>query len=314
MKKYLLSMFALAALTACTKAEDQPTITPDDALVPITLSAGIDTMTETKAPISGEKFGAGSDVFRVLAYQAPKPTAPDWSATPYFSGITVNSDAAGDLTFAQKQHYPSNGDNIYFYAWTTPGASEVTAGTSTEAPKVTYTITGDEDIMSAQAIEEGYNKDQSKQPAFAFTHKLMQVAFAVKSDASFESGKTNVTKIEILAVNTTMDMNLITGELSNYSTPLALSAYDDGTGVAITDASTTIPGSIMFEPVKTFNIKVTTTGGDAFVYNSIGVTLSDAGVAGNSYLVTLTFKRTDIVPTASITDWISGGTGSGDVQ
>ncbi len=315
MKKTMILLLAAASLAACTKTETEaPDIAPvPDYSAPIALSAGIDITADSKAPVTGTVFPANTtNVFRLTAY-AGSGAPTNWT-TAYFADQQVNSGASSAISLATAQYYPANGDKLYFYAYA-PAATSVTAGTSSAAPIANYTIDGSKDIMAAQ-VTSGIAKAATgtqTQPALAFTHKLKQVSFKVIADASFETG-VKVTSIQIKEAKTSAKLAVNTGNLTFDATTGTLTAYSNATGTTIgTTLSGVIGSPVMFEPGTKFKVGVVAGG---VTYTDVEVTLSgtNAGNAGVSHVVTLTFKRNQIVPTAGITDWTKGTDAGVDIK
>ena len=98
-------------------------------------------------------------------------------------------------------------------------------------------------------------------------------------------------------------MNIIDGSLdwNNASdTPTALTAFSS----TATITTATPCGDIMIQPVETIQITVTAGG---IEYAPITVSFAtEKAKAGFAHEVTLTFKGTDITPTAKITKWNEG--------
>lgn len=319
-KRTFITLLAVAALASCSKSETEPANppqpgTPQESQVAITLSAGIDATSETKAAVSGTAFPENTtNVFRLTAYAGTAAPSADWS-TAYFADQQVNSGAASALSLHDMKYYPADGtQKLYFYAYA-PAATSLTAGSGSTAPVANYTLTGQEDIMAAQEIT-GIAKaatGEQPQPALAFTHKLMQVRFKLVKDASFETGK-KVTEIKIKEVKNSAKLNVSTGALTFNATTANLSLpITAGTNDEITAAGTTMDGCLMLEPAATVKVSVTAGG---ITYDNVTATLSgtNAGQAGVSHLVTLTFKRNSIVPTASITNWTDAGSTNVEIK
>ena len=170
--------------------------------------------------VSGRTFPANTTkVFSVVGYKGTAAPTNDWSS-PYIANIAVNSGTSSTLTFAPAQYYPANGDKVFFYAYSPVSGATYTAGTSSVAPKVAWTITGTQDIMAAQ-VTTGIAKNpipaSQQQPTFAFTHKLKQVKFKVVKDASFEDN-IKLTSLKIIGAKTAATMDLSTGAVSWGST------------------------------------------------------------------------------------------------
>lgn len=289
-------MFAMAALTGCNEKPNGDILNNDP--VAIKLSAGI-TAT-TKAPVTGAAFATADDVFRVTAYESA--AVPSDFTTAHFANEAVNSNG-GTVSFVNTQYYPVKKDaKLVLFANTIEDADVFTAGSGATAPTVLYTITGQEDIMAAQ-ITNGIPKTEIA--AFQFEHKLKQVSFKVKSVTGFP---TDVTSVVIKNANTKATLDITTGILSSWGTPGNLTAFS---GIkAIDKVESGEFGVVMFEPGVTFNVDVVA-GGET--YNT-DITLAgdNAGNAGYSNVVTLTFNAKELTSTAAITEWKTGGKGSAE--
>ena len=323
MQKSGIVALAVLGWVGCSKSSyDAPsdTVLTPDLSAPIVLNAAINVHTQVKAitgPVNGSAFPESTeDVFRLRAYAgASVPT--DWSDAAIYDGMNdlqVNSGSSSELSLSTPKYYPSDASKkLYFYAWA-PAAGSITAGGDGSAPVANYTLTGQEDILWAKD-DRGIAKDvpsQSDQPALNFAHKLKQVKFKLVKDASFEEGQ-KVTSIKITQVKTSAKLDLSNGTLTFDGSADQELVYpiDTGTDDAITAEGTEMTSCVMFEPGATFTLSVTV---GEVEYSGITVSLSDGGGAGNSYLVTLTFKRNDIVPTASITDWVPGAEAGVDIM
>ena len=310
---------ATVLLCSCSK-EPAESFAGGDPTSPIIPGAGVAMTVETKADlsgvVSGTAFPASTDkVFSVVGYKGTVAPTNNWSS-PYIANVAVNSGAGSALSFATSQYYPANGDKVYFYAYS-PANGTYTAGSGSTAPMVSWTITGQQDIMWAK-VDQGIAKNpvpaNQPQPNFAFIHLLKQVKFKIVKDNTFEDN-IKLTSLKIIGAKTVASLALNTGTLSWNSATDDLTAYNDNTGQAITGTATAVgtDGSpVMFEPGTSFKVRAVAGG---VTYADVTVTLggSNAGQAGVSHEVTLTFKRNAIVPTATITDWSKGTAGNADV-
>lgn len=315
---YATVLAATVLLCSCSK-EPAESFAGGDPTSPILPGAGVAATVESRADlsgvVSGTAFPASTDkVFSVVGYSGT--AAPTNWASPYIANVAVNSGTGSALSFATPQYYPANGNKVYFYAYS-PVSGTYTAGSGSTAPTVAWTITGQQDIMSAQ-VTGGIAKNpvpaNQQQPNFAFTHLLKQVKFKIVKDNTFEDN-IKLTSLKIIGAKTVASLALNTGTLSWETATGELTAYNNNTGQAITGTATAVGtnGSpVMFEPGTSF--KVRAKAGDV-TYADVTVTLggSNAGQAGVSHEVTLTFKRNAIVPTATITDWTNGTAGNADV-
>ena len=304
-----------AALSGCSKQESAELPEPD-APAAIEVRAGVEAVAQTRADLSGVVSGAAfpagtTKVFSVVGYSGTAaPTA--WSS-PYIANVAVNSGAGSALSFAAPQYYPANGNKVYFYGYS-PVNGTYAAGNGSTAPTVAWTITGQQDIMWAK-VDKGIAKNpvvaSQEQPAFAFTHLLKQVKFKVVKDNTFEDN-IKLTSLKIIGAKTAATLNLSTGALSWGSTTGELTAYNNTTGQAITATATAAGSAVMMEPGTSFKVRAVAGG---VTYADVTVTLSgtNAGGAGVSHEVTLTFKRNAIVPTATITPWQAGAAAGAEI-
>ena len=308
---------ATALLCSCSK-EPVESFAEGDPTSPILPDAGVAATVETKADLSGVVSGTSfpantTKVFSVVGYKGSVAPTTDWSS-PYIANIAVNSGASSALSFATPQYYPVDGQKVYFYAYSPVSGATYTAGTSSATPKVAWTINGTQDIMAAQ-VTTGIGKVASgtqSQPAFAFTHKLKQVKFKVVKDASFEDN-IKLTSLKIIGAKTAATMDLSTGTVSWGSTTGDLNVYSNSSGQALTTTAASVGSAQMFEPGASFKVRAIA-GGVTYADATVTLSGTNAGNAGVSHEVTLTFKRSGIVPKATITNWTTGTAGNVGIQ
>lgn len=316
MKKLILSLAAVAALASCSQEEGNKASEITQNGTPIAVNAGIETSVVTKAPVTDSKFTDGaSDLFRLVAYDNATQSKPTDFSTPYFNNsgkgdVNVNSKQGSDSKYQllpdPAQYYPVDGNYLYFYAFA-PGGEGVwtfTPNASASATTATITIDGSQDIMWAMD-ETGIPKMQGtqSQPALNFAHKLMQVTFKAQADASF-TGSDKVTKLTIKGIGKTVTLNPITGTVTFGNEDLV--AYDNATGVDIETSAKDIAAGVMFQPSQKITLDITTANGNTYQGVEVDFGTNELDKAGYSYNVTLNFKQTMIVPTASITEWQKG--------
>lgn len=314
MKKLILSLAAVAALASCSQEEGNKTPEIAQNGTPIAVSAGIETSVVTKVPVTGTAFKDGElNLFRLVAYANATQSAPTDFSTPYFKNsgkgdVNVNSKQGSDSKYQllpdPAQYYPVDGNYLYFYAFAPGGEGVWTFTPDASAPTATITIDGTQDIMWAKD-ETGIQKMQGtqSQPALNFTHKLMQVTFKAQADASF-TGSDKVTKLTIKGIGKTVTLNPITGTVTFGNEDLV--AYDNATGVDIETSAKDIAAGVMFQPSQKITLDITTANGNTYQGVEVDFGTNELDKAGYSYNVTLNFKQTMIVPTASITEWQKG--------
>ena len=314
-----LGWFVLGVgLLACScSKEPVESFAEGDPTSPILPDAGVVATVETKADLSGAVSGTAfpantTKVFSVVGYKGT--AAPTNWTSPYIANIAVNSGTSSALSFATPQYYPVDGQKVYFYAYSPVSGATYTAGTSSAAPKVAWTINGTQDIMAAQ-VTTGIAKAATgtqTQPAFAFTHKLKQVKFKVVKDASFEDN-IKLTSLKIIGAKTAATMDLSTGAVSWGSTTGDLTVYNNTTGQALTTTAASVGSAMMFEPGTSFKVRAVA-GGVTYADATVTLTGTNAGTAGYSHEVTLKFMRNVITPTATITNWTNGSSSTINVK
>ncbi len=320
----IASFLCLAALASCGKEEAATVSAPDGTQTAIVPTAGLSISATPSVraalpggPISGTTFPKSTeDLFAVTAYKGTAAPTSDYS-TAYFDNEAVNSDDKGGLNFQTPQYYPADGGKLFFYAYSpVVGAESYTAGTTTAAPTVAWTINGTQDIMYAKAAE-GIGKvsagETQPQPEFTFGHLLKQVRFKLVKGEGFGDG-IYASSVKITNCRTQASLNLMTGDLTfegdaNQSIGFSGNYAIQRSGVEI--------GSLLCQAGETgLDIEIVAAG--VTYKTSVTLTSSNtditAGGAGVSHLVTLTFIGTQIVPSATITDWVDAGETSGTIQ
>ena len=319
MKNTLLLILSGALIASCT----HDTFNKEES-GEIQIRAGLTVNTRADLPagiISGTTFPANTEkLFAVYAYPSNYVTGD----APYIANVSVKSDAASALTFDTPQYYPISGNKLLFYAYSPvlaegTGDNEVSGQTTADALIARYVITGQEDILYANALGAdgtGIGKMTTGQlhPEFNFKHRLCQLRFTVKAGTTFTSSvPVAVTSIVVMTSNT-VKMNLRDGNMDWEGTTDELTAYSHATGITVGSTASSEFGTIMVKPQ---------TGGDATYQLSIvaggvtyasEVTIAGGTEAGHAYTVNLTFDATEVVPTATITDWVSSPTnGTGTI-
>lgn len=294
MKKIMLVTMAAMAMASCTQNDE---IFSNDDLVEIKLNGGIETTVVSRAAVN-----KGDALSNIQFVKVDGETISDLKGVNAIS-TTGDMVKAGTITFQTTQYYPSTDGKtniIGFY----PAATAVADGVAS------MSITGAEDVLYAPAVS-GKKTDEIK-TKLQFGHKLTQFKFVLKRDAtSTDADITNV-NVAIENANTTFDMNLYNGTLSEWATPIS-------TITPIVNATATLAGTsesagIMLEPDLTaLKLKVSATG---YPEEPVSISGTDDGkfAAGSAYTITLTFKGKSITPTGEIADWTPGTAGGADIQ
>lgn len=299
MKSYFFSAVAIALLASCSGSEIDEAI-DNGQPVAINLSAGVQATTVvSRAPVTGSgKFKA-----TVLAWEGA--VAPsDYTEATKWTAVTSDINATGstsNLTLTDTQYYSADeAVSTYMKAF----YAESAAVNATDKYIYNFANTdGAIDVLIAPMVS---GNRITPAGAFAFTHPLMQLKFKLVAGAGFPDGVT-ITSMTIKDAKLPIGVNMSTDAI----------IYANAAGLLVPNAAnSTIPSEtagnpVMVEPFAApgFKMDIVT---NKKTYTDIPVTLSGAN-GGVAYTVTLTFKES-ISASASVTDWDTTGTGSGDVE
>lgn len=327
MKTLVLSMISIAAtvaaMTACTSESDGIDDLTKDAPVEIKASAGVGSIT-TKGVM--DTWGAsGSNAFFCKA-EDNKDAAVWASATPIYAKITESGNISfydnPDRTTEVKQYYNADENLKSWLCGCYLGDAVISnSATTLTNNKVTFTITGQEDIMATNELS-GTKKTHLEK--FTFNHLLSNLSFMIVPKAGSELSAVQgafgkVTKIEVLKQPNLLDLTLEkTPSLKPNGTP-GSETFSLSNEVAINNDATF--GDIMIYPNE--NAGKTGSEIEIIIYTenakagiNVKIQLGDGNtglVINTKYTVTLSFSATDIEATAQIGNW-STGTGSGQVE
>ena len=292
MKKFILSILAIAAMASCTKTSEDDV----DPNVPVEIKLGGSITALSKAAVTTNTFTAQVASSGITNNY----TTSLWSGTDA-GKINVNN---GSVTFTQTEYYPNDGGTVYMKGFA-PQAT-INAG------QVAYTISGKEDIMVTSEISGSRTDNTNKE--LTFNHLLTQLKFKlVAEDADAITYWGSITSITVKNVEKDLVLKLNTGELSIATTSNKgdLEVSEEFTSKALT----TTPaenGYIMVLPSTTayvLNIKT------AENTQGVDVTISPVvTVKGTAHEITLTFKISEIASSAKTTPWTTGDPGSGEVK
>ena len=316
----IASFLCMAALASCSKEQAATVPAPDGTRTAIVPSAGL-SMSATPSVRAALPDGpvtafpeSTEELFAVTAYKGT--AAPSDYSNAYFDNQAVNSDADGKLSFTNTQYYPADAEKLYFYAYSPVSTSGIIAGTASAVPTVAWTIDGTQDIMYANVVS-GIGKVSAgttqPQPEFSFNHLLKQVRFKLVKGEGFGDG-IYASSVKITNCRTRASLNLITGALT--FTGSADQSIGFSGNYAIQKSGVEIGSLLCQAGENDLDIEIVAAG--VTYKTSVTLTSSNtdipAGGAGVSHLVTLTFIGTQIVPSATITDWVDAGETSGTIQ
>lgn len=301
-----MSLLATAFFGSCTNTEEPVT---DGTAKAIEVNAGI--AEATRAVIGG---GYTNDLEVSFArLDNPGATGAAWTS---IDAVRTGGTGNTALTFEPEQTYlAEEGESVLigYYPRKEP------SGTVNPA-SVTYTITGDEDIM-VTGVQTGSLVDKFE--TFTFSHLLTQLQFKCVGSAGAISRWTAVASIKVKNVATGLKLSLdktngakltVTGTADQ-----TLTVKNCPSMISALDAETPPTGYLLLYPTAnmgTESLPVSlevkgTYDGNA---KTLNVTVSNIGEgvkAGYSHLITLTFTEDGKIAVESgIAPWQPGNGGS----
>lgn len=320
MKSVFGFIVACCLCVGCSTKEDLDSRAVIRLGVENTTRASIDNVGEL-AQYAGDKVGIVG-----METTTQVPPVGVWDGVLLMNNVkTTSIDADGTLHWAGAYYYPMDITHfVKFCAYHpyavsgTSGANYLRASSDNTAPVLHFTLTGQEDVMYASPVVGNYSVAPGK---LSFKHALTQLSFELDDPDGTFSGVT-LNGITVQEANTTCSMNIETGALGEWGNPKSLELP----GIAnipinAVGSKQVIDGEIMLQPgLSSFAITVKTSIGD---FADITVTPTSNGdgspatvfSAEQAYRITLRFaKKSPIAMTASVTEWVFGGTGSGVVE
>jgi len=322
------ALIAFVAMCGCSTKEDLDTRGEIRLGVAASTRASIGNIDDL-ATLAGNNIG----IYGVKTAAHTSAEGADWTAAefsetnPEAGGLIMNNvqtssiEVSGDsgiLKWNNPYYYPLDDDSgVKFCAYHPFTAIEnITAPAAGQAPVAKFTLTGAEDLMFATPVV-GWRK-KADATNLHFNHVLTQLSFVLSDPEANFVGK-QLTAIKVNGANTTGNMNIETGAITDWGTPANLSVGGIATdGVEITAAAQSagqaVGSEIMLQPGQdSFLITVTI---DGVEYKNIRIKPQgdDTFLVGKSYKITLIFKeKMEIVVSATVEPWIEGGTGYGEV-
>jgi hypothetical protein len=300
-------VFLIASLIilGCTKeAPEKIPPPPDEIQVPIGFGAGI---INTKAPIESVSGVPSTQIdgIQILRQDVHKNSSPTWSTV---SSVTATASffTNGNFIVNPLQYHNSNQNKYSHFTAYYPGVNENSVATALSNGVATFTITGQEDIISApSATAQG--SSSSIPVALTFSHKLSQLQIYIKADNEGAiAAWGDITAVKATSP-TVLTLNITSQTLAENGTPLDLSTGESPQALTTSFASF---GTILVYP-GTLTIKVTSAN---VPEQTVTITGLSSTTAGHAHRIDLTFTATAINFSATLTDWVNGTTGSGTVE
>lgn len=300
MKKMILSLLAIAAMTSCTTTSEDE-IDPN-APVEIKLQASVDNTPTIIGRSTGAVDGLTTQITDVALVHVDGET-PDWSAIAESDVLTTTIATDGIITLPSKLYFPADGSNENFIGYHPKSAGTLANKT------ITFTTTGKEgqiDIMYA-GLTSGNKATKDGCITPKFSHKLSQLKFKFVKDASY-TAEAKVKELKIKGTKLPASMTLEDGIIT-YGSETTITVF---TGKAYEMAEAEISDIIMVEPKATITADITITiGSTDTTITDVPINLTT--VAGSAHIITLTFKQKEVSGKAEVDSWAPGNNGSGDI-
>lgn len=317
-------LLALAAAFQSCSGEDVLQVA-DGGPVPVSPSMKVEE--DITDPTGTGGFADGEDAFRLCAFllSADEGQPSDWTVkdkTEAFENEPV--DVKGGVpTLRNPKYYPPHvsGRKLRFHAYSPATNGTYNKGNGGNPPTVNYTITGQEDIMTAtvsppDGIGGAAPGEKQPQPSFHFHHLLKRVTFKLVQGEGFASN-INASTIRIADCRTRARLDVVTGTLTFEGEPTG-SVQKTGTWtIKSENEALELPNvHLLCEPGPDLTVEVVVAG--VTYHAKLELESTDpgtkAGAAGVSHLVTLTFKGTEVDATGSIVPWEDVGSADGEIQ
>lgn len=326
MKTLVLSMISIAAtvaaMTACTSESDPiDDLNPKDAKVEIKMTAGVGAIT-TKAAATTAFNNTSITLLRQDVNNTGGVT--DWGASAILHTYSLTGE---NITLDNGQKYFNNDVNLKSIF---VGYSNVAKATNNNNGKISYTITGQEDLLCTQELNVGTKTAQVENPELNFKHLLSQVEIKVvgTTKANDVFGQINTISL-IMPTAVTADLKTATATATSNAANESIEIFDNTTNpksisdlAALSDLGSVfvLPGYGQTGSELKIEIATTPKAGESkdieVSIDNITTTIGNNPVlglqAGYKHVITLTFND-NITITSSIESIGEGGNGSGEI-
>lgn len=323
MKKLVFSMLAMAAMVSCTSESDPINDITDGDKAEIKMTAGVlNIVTKSAGAINGNEAEITDVAF--WKKDGAENATIDWTDSPETFQATIAA-TSGEVTFLNdsKPYYPAK-ENEYAHIIGYHPITGGTPGASTDADKITYTITGSEDILyAAEKKASKTTKDTPLKPEFK--HLLTQLKIKIVGDAAALAAWGDITSIAVKNADKALTLNLKDGTIDvsptqNQGDLELIKASGISSYPAIPSTAQEVAYAMVLPKTTQYTLVIKTsnftTGRDVAI--SIPASLpnrpENATLAGESYTITLTFSASEVKTSATVDEWTSVDGGSGTVD
>lgn len=311
MKTFIFSALALGMMASCSNTEVEGIDAVDNGEpVAIQLSAGVETNVVaglSRAAITGAD---GVFVATVLGWEgstADYSVATKWNTTTNNISAQANDEA---ITLTEAKYYSSDkAVSTYMKAYYPAGAA--TAGNYNFTTPVKD---GTQDILVSTEVVG--NRSNTTNKVFTFTHPLTQLKFSAIEGNGWGTGSVgSVKSITLKDVSVATGVEISDNSLVSESIASLVVTNITEAGIAVGKTDTPMGDPVMIVPTTKNEILVDVVMTDGISFSDVKVTTTDdTFMAGKAYTITLTFNNKKVAGTATVTDWATGGTGSGIVE
>lgn len=314
MKRIVGLWLGLALLASCTQHDELV----DSGLIRLGVKAGA----YSRADATSAGLAAIGDKIGIYGVVTQKTSTTDllsgeWGLNPLMNNVRTTSvnESDGAIEWANAYSYPQETNRyVKFCAYhpyapaANPASGNYVEMNSGRAPLLHFTLTGGEDVMCAAPVIGSRGQDPAP---LVFSHVLTQLRFKLV-DTEGILKDTKVKTVVMNDVNTTSTMNIETGVLGEWSTPVSSLVVQDSD----IKAGEELKNKVMLQPEQpNFKLTITTDNGTQYSNVTVRPDKSDTFKAGTSYLITLTFRnKEEIRAVAKVIPWEIGGYGEGIVQ
>lgn len=315
----ILTLTALTALSPGCSGDMMPEHDDAPRAVSLSMPVGGNSLSSADPGVFADK----EDAFRLSAFLSDSDGEPsDWTATTTaqeFENEPV--DIVGGIPRCRvPKYYPPStvGKKLWFYAYAPAAGGTYNRGSGAFAPTVSYTLTGQEDIMAAEVTGNGiagapYGAPQP-QPSFRFRHLLTRLTFRLVMGEGFASD-INASAIGIACCRNKATLDIATGTLTFEGEPTATLEVKGTWAVKPDGEALELPNvSLMCEPGRELTVEAVVAGVTYRAPVTLGGSDTGTAAAGVSYLLTLTFKGTKVEASGSIVPWDDVGGASGEIK
>lgn len=344
--KKLLTLTVLTTITLAGCNNDESPSVPETSAGQIRFGAQAMTAT-TKAPFEGTISSSNT----LTAYVIGSGTSnsygtiyKDAKSVEAKGAITFTDNGTTQSGFSTGVEWPAVESTTLYFRGFYPASSAWNA----EENSATASVDGKTDLMNAPEISGSKTSTETTPLLFKFSHLLTKLHVKVLGNATTADDWGQIAKIELSKAVNQVPANLLTytyeGEGFVFSGSVETPFYKvtDGESVSYSDdafdgmtydipTTSTLAAYALVAPVTgvagsgnekdEYTLKVTTTKGTAVSGKEVAINLQGTdgkdfigSTAGKKFDITIQFlKAGQITATATVTDWVDGGSGSGQM-